>query len=409
MTDFSIDTIKSIALLSILEQVTIQDFLDRVYSVTGLPMICFDTSFRHIAHAFKMPFYIQSWVEIATDQKAKDDDVFRYNYLSFQENVAAASKSIYVVPKRNSEHPCVSRAIIYQGELLAYCGTVVEDCAPELVLELNDLVSKTIPHLQIPNRLNRNTLSPFIVRDNLLPDEAERINNFLPSPYFFAILSTQIRGVSTMQYIRSYISEHIDNSVSAITDNGDVYVLFFDLATDAEMMDIQKMLDQLGKRYSFQIAFSCSFFDAAEIPMRRRQALLSMTTGRHFYPDSHMYFLRFLYPEILAYYGADVMDTDDFLTPELKRLRRAAAEKAQDYYLDLFYYLFYSEDYKTAAQKRGVHKNTMIYRISQIIELSDMDLASNRNTTRQLLSLYYWLLHNNLLPEEIHEQTASNE
>ena len=409
MSAFSIHRIREIALHAVLDQIRVQEFFDRIYAVTGLPMICFDTSFQHIAHAFELPFYLQSWVEISVNSRANPEEIERYDYLSYQETTASAGKSIYVIPKRDAAHPCVNCAVVYQGELLAYCGTVVEDCDPDLALELNDIVSSTIPFLLIPEILKKNDLGLLILKDSLSRDEAEQVSSTFRSPYFFAVLSPVRRGLSTMQYVRSYIEKHFENTVSAVTGGGDVYMLFSDAASDEIVLTVQKNLDQLGKKYSFQIALSCSFFDAAEIPMRRRQALLALNTGRRYYPDSHMYFLRFLYPEIIAHYGGTSEAPELILTPELKKLYVAAPDKAEEYFLDLFYYLINSENYALAAKKRGIHKNTLIYRISQIQDLCGMELSTGPESTRQLLSVYFWLLNNNLIPEDYHDQSGTNE
>ncbi len=403
MEEFSLQSIREIALHAILDQLSVQEFFDRVYAVTGLPMICFDTSFQHIAHVFELPFYLQAWVEISLNSRANQEEIDRYNYLSFQETIVSAGKSIYVVPGRNAEHPSVNCAVIYQGELLAYCGTVVEDCDKELVLELNDLISQTIPHLLIPEMLTGKNLSPLIVKESLLPREAEEINRLFQNPYFFAVLSPNGCGASTMQYVRSYIEEHIEHIISAITESGDVYLLFSNTATDTVIKELHNILDRLGRKYSFLAAFSCSFFDAAEIPVRRHQALFTMNIGKHYHPEQHLYFLRFLYPEIISYCSARSVSSNMLLTPELKKLRDSAPEKAAEFFLDLFYYLFYDGNYRIAAQKRRIHKNTLIYRLSQICEYSGMNLSTDRDRMRHLLSLYLWLLNNRQLPEDIHE------
>ncbi len=403
MTDFSLQNIKEIALHAIWDQLSVQEFFDRVYAVTGLPMICFDTSFHHIAHAFELPFYLHSWVEISMNRSASHEEIDRYNYLAYQEKVVSANKSIYVMPQRDAGHPCVHCSVTYQGELLAYCGTVLEDCEQNLALELNDLVSQTIPYLLVPEMLRKNRLSPLIVKDSLLLQEAEQINKLYPAPYFFAVLSPMSRAASTMQYVRSYIEEHTEQVITAIAENGDVYMLFYNASTDMILIELQNILEQLGRKHSFKAAFSCSFFDASEVPARRRQALFTMEIGQQYHPAQHLYFFRFLYPTIIAHFSLRSIPPELMLTPELERLYTSSPEKAPDLFLDLFYYLFYEGNYRQAAQALGIHKNTLLYRISQICDGSGIDLSSDRDRTRQLLSLHLWLLSHHLLPEEIHE------
>lgn len=403
LAGFSLQQIQEIALHAILEQLSVQAFFDRVYAITKLPMICFDTSFQHIAHAFKLPFYLDAWVDICVNDRAGADQISRYNYLSYQEDIVTAGKSIVVRPTRTPDHPSVDCAVTYQGELLAYCGTVIEDHDPACVLALNDLVSRTIPRLLIPEMLKKNNLAPLIVKDNLTEKEAALLNRQLPNPYFFAVLSPVDCGLSTMQYIRHHIEDSVEHAVSTIAGNKDVYMLFSNASTDTFILTLMESIEQLGRRYSFQTAFSCSFFDASEIPARRRQALLTMQIGRHFFPEQRQYYLRFLYPEVIAYYAARTVSPELLLTPELKKLSAALPEKSEQLFLDLFHYLFYDGNFRRAADTIGVHKNTLIYRISQICDLSGLDLSSIRSRNRQLLSLYLWLLNHNLLPEVIHE------
>ena len=395
--------IKQLAIDAVFEHQSVQLFLDRVYAEVHLPMICFDTSFRHLAHAFEHPFYHSAWEEISKSNQATEANVIKYNYLAFQEQIVAAGKPILINSGRNADYPSVNCAICRKGKLVAYCGIMVENESVAAVEALNDILCKTISILwdETPGIKITDDFSTFLMVDNATEADAEALNQAMPSPYFMAMLSPVNCGVSTMRYVQHYIEDHVGNCISASVDNGDIFALFYGTYTDDIMQNLQKSIDLLGKRYSFKTAFSCSFFDAVEIPMRRRQAQLVMNIGRYYYPNKNTYFIRFLYSNIIAYYGAQALSPELILTPELRRLQDAAPNRAIHNFRDVFIFLYYFGNYQIAAEKLGIHKNTLIYRISRIAEIAEIDFSDSRTRERLLLSLSIWLLNENAMPEGV--------
>lgn len=94
MRRLDFDKLNSVLLDAVLRRVGLNELYAGVSTCTGLPLICFDTSFRLVAHAFKRPFYFNHWEDIVQHGGADEDAVLGNNYLVDQEKMyKTASRS----------------------------------------------------------------------------------------------------------------------------------------------------------------------------------------------------------------------------------------------------------------------------------------------------------------------------
>lgn len=390
LRSLDIYSVRRTALNAVLERLTPQELLDRIYALTDLPMICFDAAFHHIAHCYEEPFYFESWVEIASLGVAGEGSIFSFGYLERQESIVSAGRSKYVDTGRCAEHPSVNRAIFRGGELIAYCGTMVEDCPTEQVLELNDILAQALTALICaPESGAAESPDGYILSLDRLSDEHTRLlrRNY-PGPYYFVLVSAERGGIPTLEYARSCIMELPHSSLSCIGEDRLLSVLFCDVVADRTLSGLLDELRSICTKIHIKAAISCGFFDPAELPMRRRQAALLLTTGAFSRPDSNVFFFRDMYLDIIAFYSARETSGGLLILPELRRLDKLPDAQRSEYVLTLYQYIFNFRSTSMTADALGVHRNTVLYRIARAEELLGLDLQDDELCERLMFSLF---------------------
>lgn len=82
------------------------------------------------------------------------------------------------------------------------------------------------------------------------------------------------------------------------------------------------------------------------------------------------------------------MDSENFMAPEIKRLKEFDQENNADYLETLKAYLQSMGNIGNSARILHIHRNAMLYRINKIEELLSMELSQPSAFMRLLLSLY---------------------
>lgn len=394
MHDLNIQAVKKASVGAILNHLTVQQFFDVVYAQIRLPMICVNTAFQHIAHCYQEPFYFSSWREIVNQGEAGEQNIFRFGYLDFQETIYSAGQATYINTGRSAEHPSTNGAVLRGNELLAYCGVMVEDCVIDDVLAVNNILCKTIPLLfdneSIPPAIDNTAYDGILIQNEISQAAARRIGRHFSAPYVFATISSKTRSVATLQYVRNYLSKQFDGAISCITKDNILYMLFHGIITDEILEQLREILEGISQKTELQIAVSCSFFDPAEIPMRRDQSSMVLTIGQVSMPNKRVFFFRDIYWNILAYTAMRSLPAGVYMPEHFQRLEVFPEKTRISYLMTLYQYLLHFRRASAAADALNLHKNTVIYRISKLQTLLELDIENDQICDALLFSLTAW-------------------
>lgn len=199
MRRLDFDKLNSVLLDAVLRRVGLNELYAGVSTCTGLPLICFDTSFRLVAHAFKRPFYFNHWEDIVQHGGADEDAVLGNNYLVDQEKMYKNRKSLCFDSGNSSGYPQACGPVLIGDRLVAYCGIMIEDCDVEDALRANDLLAEATAVLLRETSLDvgQPELAEKLLIENELGGEAARkFASAFPPPYAFIMISVQDSGVS---------------------------------------------------------------------------------------------------------------------------------------------------------------------------------------------------------------------
>ena len=374
MRRLDFDKLNSVLLDAVLRRVGLNELYAGVSACTGLPLICFDTSFRLVAHAFKRPFYFNHWEDIAQHGGADEDAVLGNNYLVDQEKMYKNRKSLCFDSGNSSGYPQACGPVLIGDRLVAYCGIMIEDCDVEDALRANDLLAEATAVLLRETSLDvgQPELAEKLLIENELGGEAARkFASAFPPPYAFIMISVQ-------DYIRGILCAPGKQRIGCRGAEKQLYMLQYDLARGEDFSELQSITGS----YGLACGVSDTFSDLAEISERRAQAMLSLTVGSGGFST-----FRGSYAEIAECCAAE------FYGPYASKLRSieelAGDDQAvdSDYVKTLECYLRSFKRHSAVSEKLGLHRNTVINRIKRIEGILNMDISAGGSLSKLLLGI----------------------
>lgn len=381
MRRLDFDKLNSVLLDAVLRRVGLNELYAGVSVCIGLPLICFDTSFRLVAHAFKRPFYFNHWEDIAQHGGADEDAVLGNNYLVDQEKMYKNRKSLCFDSGNSSGYPQACGPVLIGDRLVAYCGIMIEDCDVEDALRANDLLAEATAVLLRETSLDvgQPELAEKLLIENELGGEAARkFASAFPPPYAFIMISVQDSGVSTLEYIRGILCAPGKQRIGCRGAEKQLYMLQYGLARGEDFSELQSITGS----YGLACGVSDTFSDLAEISERRAQAMLSLTVGSGGFST-----FRGSYAEIAECCAAE------FYGPYASKLRSieelAGDDQAvdSDYVKTLECYLRSFKRHSAVSEKLGLHRNTVINRIKRIEGILNMDISAGGSLSKLLLGI----------------------
>lgn len=381
MRRLDFDKLNSVLLDAVLRRVGLNELYAGVSACIGLPLICFDTSFRLVAHAFNRPFYFNHWEDIAHHGGADEDAVLGNNYLVDQEKMYKNRKSLCFDSGNSSGYPQACGPVLIGDRLVAYCGIMIEDCDVEDALRANDLLAEATAVLLRETSLDvgQPELAEKLLIENELGGEAARkFASAFPPPYAFIMISVQDSGVSTLEYIRGILCAPGKQRIGCRGAEKQLYMLQYDLARGEDFSELQSITGS----YGLACGVSDTFSDLAEISERRGQAMLSLTVGSGGFST-----FRGSYAEIAECCAAE------FYGPYASKLRSieelAGDDQAvdSDYVKTLECYLRSFKRHSAVSEKLGLHRNTVINRIKRIEGILNMDISAGGSLSKLLLGI----------------------
>lgn len=396
------EALSTFLLDNILEGGSIGELLTRVYQQTSLPVIAFDISFNILAYSFPRPFYIQGWEQLATLGIFSEEHVLSHDFLALEEQILTNRASLIVDTAGVAEYKTAFGPVFVDNKLYAYIATVVEDAYMDEVLELNDLICRTIAITakNIPaseQEAGESLLLGHPVSEALF----SAFSNRRRAPYMFAVIRAGSMGEATRNYVKSRINSR-RGCTAAIDTEGDIRLLFSSLDPLSSEIPNQLVMVRLSERYSCCIGFSDLFNSLDSVGTGIFQARLSADVRRVMGRGPGVSRFTDCYPEALCL--ALVRSCGEEARYYLKNISMLIdmfPKKHPEYISTLEAYCKNGFDSLRTAQAMGVHKNTVAYRIRRIAETLGLDPGSGAQMDALLLETTLYRLVSRL--EEVRE------
>lgn len=382
-----VNEVKTVILESILHSDSIQILYNKIYDVLKLPLICFDVSFRIVAYRFEPGFHFDAWDDIIYNGQASADEIQRYNYLGLQESIYAAGSSIFVDSRRSKDRPSINGPVMRDGELVAYCGIMVEGNDTEPLFEINNAICKAVSILW-ESSTGREDAVASALRSNQISERFK--SEFVPShppAYAMVVLVSSGPSASTLHYLRGLICDTFGRFVSCVNGN-QIIMLAYNILDRRVMLGIIDRLREMLSEFSIACGISDFFNDITEIPEKRNQALFTIKIGSCLHPGEKLFYYQWDYMYTMCYHALRHYGEDICRVPEIEQLAKEDEANGTNYVESLYAYLMNFKRYAPTAAALGIHKNTIVYRINKIEEFLGSELESAGYCNRLLLGIF---------------------
>ncbi|MBQ9031042.1 MAG: helix-turn-helix domain-containing protein [Parasporobacterium sp.] len=154
---------------------------------------------------------------------------------------------------------------------------------------------------------------------------------------------------------------------------------------------LNEFISKCAKRSRYYCGVSNSFNNLSTCPGAYYQSKKALAIGKKlkndpFIADHNVFFFRQVMPLALLDEAASVINIRKYVSPTVLQLIEYDKEHNSDYAYSLYCYLESSHNFQTAAKMACVHKNTMVYRIKKIEELTGLSLDDGQECLRLHLS-----------------------
>ena len=378
----------------------VQSITDALFAYTNMPIHVVDISFNVIGASYVTTTGSRHLDEMINKKFVPPEVVIgEYYRLGYFEMLEKHEKSI-VVDWGVIEVPQASSAIRINGNIEGLCATTFNDHEQALdALEVNDILCKALAiELERQQRAVERAANPIhqvIARElfrDLLPDQeqVQRGNSefvdisFLQPDYQMAVITPIVRNHAWVQYVQNAILDLLPDAFYFYT--GDyLYLLIANLPKGDEVQNISQTIGRLMEKYQCICGMSGVFDNLSNRSSFRLKAQKGLEVGHALHPDKNLYFFDDYYLEILASYAAEGLGEVGYTLPELERLREVDSKKGTDYYFTLKTYLVLGNNTNQTAAKLHIHRNTLIYRLTKIEEITGVDI-NNQEVIRRLLA-----------------------
>ncbi len=149
----------------------------------------------------------------------------------------------------------------------------------------------------------------------------------------------------------------------------------------------QTQLDHFASENQLSIGLSDLFYDPAQTPLYYTQALHACSTIA---PEKPAYGVK-AFSDVLIYYIIQVMeqqhDYREMLHPALIKLEEYDKQYNTGLMSTLRQYLLYARNMTKVAAILNIHRNTLLYRLNRIKELTNLDLESGDEMIKLMLHI----------------------
>ena len=232
----------------------------------------------------------------------------------------------------------------------------------------------------VPIRSEASILADLISGTHIDEDLLERLDIGCAKPWKLVMIFTPYQNDTT--YAESLISRMTESRIACVPFHYDRKVLVLVNEKDAGML-IGEILG-LGVWNYYYAARSLPFdrLSLSETHYRHLQFVMDRIGGKPGNYDARDYALEYILAE-----ATEKSNTEPLHHPALKILRKYDEENHSEMYRTLYYYLLYERSNQLCADKLHIHRNSFLYRIKRIEELTGID-PDNPEERKYLMASY---------------------
>ena len=213
-------------------------------------------------------------------------------------------------------------------------------------------------------------------------------NIHLAPPYrVIAVTTHDVNEKNVLSYIRKSVGHFFPYQLALIQHNV-LYILQYNISVLIEDKNIEKSSYALFNKFNSFCGISNSFDDLLHLSDYVLQAQDAMNLGSKTKSKYHLYFYDDFYlPAILAP-RIEKMPQANYISPVITAVRTYDKKHSTDLFYTLDVYIKNLCNTAETAQKLHIHRNSLLYRINKIEEISHSSLREYTTFMHLLISFY---------------------
>lgn len=289
-------------------------------------------------------------------------------------------------------------AIFIKGGLEGFCITCHSDHSEEEIRSLNQLICRTIVAgygkkdyiYTIRDSGAKQMLSKFFLAEDIMMEwpkiDESMYDAYMIPPYLLVQIDLKKEDIDHIWRIRNTISDSFPDAL-IYTEGCRINVLCVHVDSKAKCGEIERFFRHLAEEKECACALSESFELREEIRVKRQMVYDLMRIGKTKAPETNVYTEYQYYLELICFCAKEQMGHLGCFSRELMMLEQEDNEKGTEFYKTLKEYLLMGNNVNLAAKKLFIHRNTMVYRLSKIHELLQIDLNDPEVSKRLMMSM----------------------
>lgn len=376
----------------------IQKILKSAYEIIRLPMVVVDTSYNVLAVNNSENVKDDIWNYLIKEKQASSELVWIFHKDKYIESVCNSFKPVYLNWGR-LEIPQISGAIRVNGIVRGYIGVVCPESEfKEELIEAISIVANALA-LDMKNHKSENTqnnpLLEIFTRDLLSNNfkNNEQIESWRDNfPYIFkkdymivSILPPSNGEYGLLQYFSSTITSKYSNILSTILGNT-LFLFFYNLHNKTAVENIKRDVSKIVDSFQTYCSISKVFSNILDASNYKFQVEKSLELGMLLKPKERIYYYDDYSSATIFSYALNEMEAINYIHPIIKKLEEFDEKNNTDYLNTLESYIGYICDSKKVSYKLHIHRNTLLYRLNKISELTDCNLADENICIQLMMS-----------------------
>ncbi|NLB52472.1 MAG: hypothetical protein GX808_05990 [Syntrophomonadaceae bacterium] len=230
----------------------------------------------------------------------------------------------------------------------------------------------------------------MIKSHDILSNWEKRIDNKLKPHFCVAVVGGDDQVSTTIHYVRRYLVK--EKNIYDTIIKGNLYILFTDINTQIDFSEILNSrfnsLTESLDMYNLSLGLSDSFENLLNIDIYKYQAEQALFLGKSCRHNSRIYLYKDLMLENMISHLKNNDKAVSYIHPAIKMLEIHDKTNNTEYLKTLEVYIMSMCNPAKTVENMHIHRNTLLYRLKRIQELTDISLDDEHLCALLLINFY---------------------
>lgn len=379
---------------------TIQAVMDATHKCVGVPILAVDLSYNLLGCSPQTKTGDTNWDYLIENHKLESDAIVDLYNEGVMQSVGK-NKAPYIIDwGANEAFPKIQGVIkinnIVEGYVTMLCSreqlTDEYRNAMKTVMEACSLLLKNNGSESGMNEAYQKTFALELFSGQI--KTREQLTNWFNTVKFkleppFRIL-TMRNELSNERNVLSYISKSVNQLIPHqmhMILNNVLYVLQYDISDKQSNFEIEKVFGNVLEKFNVICGISNEFANLIDIPIYQKQANDAMEYGIGTVKTKVSYY-RDCYLQAILIPRSKEMPECSYISPILEILEKYDSDHTADFALTLKAYINNLCNTTETAKQLNIHRNTLLYRISKIEEITGASIHNYKTFLHLIISFY---------------------